>query len=124
MNAPAFLNDTPMSELAPYSTFDRPTPGELLKWRVWHLKDDTVRYYLAKGFSLVLCCRNCPRMVEWTPPQLFERFGNKLDLRLQNLMPRLSCSRAQGGCGATDIAAIPHLYDALDWTWPPAASAG
>lgn len=101
----------------PPSTLKRPGAKLLSRFRLDDIKDDTVRVFLTKGFSLAICCRDCPRMIEWTPADLERRFGHVLDLRIADLAPRLSCS-AEDGCGSHDIAVFPHAYDG-PWSWPP-----
>ena len=99
------------------STLQRPSAKAIASFRVGMVGADTVRTFLTKGYSLAIFCKDCPRMVEWTPPSLLQRFGDRLDLRIADLVPRLSCSGADG-CGAKEVAVGPHLYDG-DWTWPP-----
>jgi len=99
------------------STLQRPSAALLRRFAIWQVGDDTIRHYLEKGFSLGMCCRACPRTIEWTPPELHHRFAANLDLRLADLVPRLSC-KGDGGCGSTDIAVFPHLFDGA-WRWPP-----
>jgi hypothetical protein len=77
---------------------------------------DTVRTYLERGYSLAICCKDCPRMIEWTPPELERRFGDCLNLRIADLAEKLSC-RGEGGCGHSEVAVFPHLYDG-EWKWP------
>lgn len=60
-------------------------------------------------------------MVEWTPSDLLERFGDRLDLKIVDLFPKLACSGDEG-CGSQDVAVFPHAYDG-DWTWPPRSPA-
>jgi hypothetical protein len=88
------------------------------RFAIWQVRDRTIRAYLEKGFSLAICCRDCPRTIEWAPPELLRRFETRLELPLKDLVPRLSCT-GEGGCGSHDIAVFPHLYDGA-WTWPPA----
>ncbi|MES2035211.1 MAG: hypothetical protein V4466_13640 [Pseudomonadota bacterium] len=57
-------------------------------------------------------------MIEWTPPQLQARFGDRPGLRIADLASRLSCT-GEDGCGSHDIAVFPHLFDG-PWT-PPAS---
>ena len=38
-------------------------------------RGDTIRTYLERGYSLAICCKDCPRLVEWTPPELEKRYG-------------------------------------------------
>jgi hypothetical protein len=112
-----------MTPLHPKSTLERPATRLLKHFKLEQVGDDTVRKYLREGFSLAICCRDCPRLIEWTPPELQRRFGDRLDLRIADLASRLSC-RGEGGCGAKAVAVFPHLYD-LPWTWtPPAAPRG
>lgn len=78
---------------------------------------DTIRTYLTKAWSLVICCRECPRLTLWTPPELLERFGDRPELRIADLVPRLSCS-GEEGCGSRSVAVFPHAYGE-PWTWSP-----
>jgi hypothetical protein len=109
-----------MTDLKPPSTLRRPPPNSLQRFSLEQIGDDTVRTYLTKGFSLAICCRDCPRLIEWTPPELEARFGSKADLRIVDLAARLSCT-GEGGCGSKDIAVFPHLYDG-PWRWSPSAT--
>jgi len=95
----------------------RPPAKTLVRFHAGQVGDDTVRSYLTDGFSLAICCRECPRVVEWTPPELAEKFAKRLDLRIADLVPRLACT-GEDGCGSHDIAVFPHFYDQA-WTWPP-----
>jgi len=97
----------------------RPPEKALQAFRPEQAGDDTVRTYLAKGFSLAICCKDCPRLVEWTPPDLERRFAGRLGLRIADLAARLTCS-GEGGCGSTRVAAFPHLYEGA-WSWAPPA---
>jgi hypothetical protein len=99
------------------STLKRPTAKLLARFRLDDIGDDTIRVFLTKGFSLAICCRDCPRMIEWTPADLDQRFGHILDLRIADLASRLSCTGDEG-CGSQDIAVFPHAYDGR-WAWPP-----
>ena len=98
------------------STLRRPDAKLIRHFALWQVGDDTIRTFLEKGYSLAICCRACPRTIEWTPPELLRRFGDRVDLPLKDLAPRLSCA-GDGGFGSRDIALFPHLYD-LPWTWP------
>lgn len=100
----------------PPSTLKRPTAKLLSRFRADQMHDDTVRVFLEKGFSLAICCRDCPRLIEWTPWDLEQRFGHRLDLRIADLAPRLACTGDEG-CGSRDIAVFPHGYDGA-WSWP------
>ncbi|MBV9511959.1 MAG: hypothetical protein JO303_16925 [Caulobacteraceae bacterium] len=95
----------------------RPPAKLISRFGVWQVKDHTIRTYLEKGYSLGICCKDCPRTIEWTPPELLKRFETNLDLPLKTLAPRLSCSGDEG-CGSHDVAVFPHLYDG-PWSWPP-----
>jgi hypothetical protein len=106
-----------MSETDTLSSLQRPEEKLIRRFAVWQVRDRSIRGYLEKGFSLAICCRECPRMIEWTPPELLRRFETRLDLQLKDLVPRLSCA-GEGGCGSHDIAVFPHLYDGA-WSCPP-----
>jgi len=99
------------------STLRRPPAAVLQRFHPDQAGTDTVRDYLATGWSLAICCKACPRLVEWTPPELLERFGDRLGLRIADLASRLSCT-GEGGCGSDDVAVFPHLYDG-PWSWVP-----
>jgi hypothetical protein len=97
------------------STLERP-PKHLLKtFKVWQIGKDTVETYLRRGYSLAICCQDCPRMQEWTPPELEQRFP--LTLKIADLAERLSC-KGESGCGSKDVAVFPHKYD-QPWRWTP-----
>ena len=49
---------------------ERPDEKLISRFALWQVRDRTIRNYLEKGFSLGICCRNCPRTIEWTPPEL------------------------------------------------------
>jgi hypothetical protein len=100
----------------PPFTLQRPPAKLLQRFHVRQVGNDTIRTYLSKGFSLAICRRDCPRLTEWTPPELLERFGSRVDLRIADLLPRLSCT-GDGGCGSHDVAVFPHIY-AGPWSWP------
>lgn len=95
------------------STLKRPPAKLLARFEPKQAGDDTIETYLTKGFSLAICCRNCPRLAEWTPLDLAERFA--LNTRIVDLASRLSCS-APDGCGSHDVAVFPHAYDG-PWRW-------
>ncbi len=80
------------------------------------LGERTIGRLLEQGFSLIICCKNCPRIIEWTPPELELRFADRLGLQLADLVTRLSCT-GEDGCGSRDIAVFPQLYEG-DWEWP------
>ncbi len=100
------------------STLERPAAKLISHFHIGQVGRDTVRLYLENGYSLAICCRDCPRLVEWTPSELQRRFGERLDLRISDLVPRLACT-GDDGCGSRSIAVFPHLYDG-QWSWPPA----
>jgi hypothetical protein len=99
------------------STLKRPTKRELGRFTTDGIGDDTVRTFLRGGFSLAICCRACLRLIEWTPPELDRRFGQRPDVKIAVVASRLLCA-GDGGCGSHDIAVFPHLYDG-DWRWTP-----
>ena len=98
------------------STLKRPSAALLARFRIEQIGDDSIRTYLERGYSLAICCRDCPRLTEWTPQDLQARFGTRLDLPIADLATRLTCT-GEGGCGSHDIAVFPHLYDG-QWCWP------
>src|SRR5580698_6399192 len=73
-------------------------------------RHDTIRTYLNLGASLIVCCRCCPRMIEWTPDDLRARFGDRLDFRIYDLATRLRCT-GEDGCGSKDVAVFPLPAD-------------
>ena len=81
------------------------------------MQRDTIRTFLENGWSLAVCCCDCPRIVEWTPSDLAERFDGKFDTTIADLVGRVAC-KGDGGCGSKNIALFPHPYDHA-WTWPP-----
>lgn len=111
-----------MNTLHPTSTLERPHDRVLRSFGLGQIGADTIRTYLRHGYSLAICCRDCPRLIEWTPPELEAKFGHRLDLRIADIAARLSCT-GEGGCGARDVAVFPHLYD-LPWTWTPPTGGG
>ena len=94
----------------------RPSKTMLQRFTLAQVGNDDVREYLRKGFSLVICCKDCPRLIEWTPPELERRFGDQPELKIASIGARLKCS-GDGGCGSEDVAVYPHPYD-RPWTWP------
>ena len=108
---------TTVAGQAPPSTLKRPSEKLLRNFRLDQVGDDTVQLFLEKGFSLAICCRDCPRLIEWTPQDLDARFGAWPNLRIADLARRLTCA-GEDGCGSHDIALFPHLYDGA-WTWAP-----
>lgn len=99
----------------------RPPAKAIKAFHIGQVGDDTIRTFLENSFSLAICCKACPRLIEWTPPELAQKFGDRPDLRLADLVPRLACT-GEGGCGSHEIAVFPHFW-AGPWRWtpPPAA---
>lgn len=100
----------------------RPPEALIQRFRLGQVGEDTVRSFLEARFSLVICCKACPRLVAWTPPDLAERFGHRTDLRLADLVPRLACV-GEGGCGSREIAVFPEFWPG-DWRWTPPEASG
>lgn len=98
------------------STLKAPPKKAVQAFHVGQVGDDTVADYLAKGWSLAICCKACERLVEWTPPELARRFGDRPQVRIAAVIARLACA-GETGCGSKEIAAFPHLYDGR-WIWP------
>ncbi len=107
-----------MSDRSP-STIKRPPEKLISRAYAAQAGADTVRTYLMNGWSLGIACKNCPRLVEWTPSDLLERFGDRLDLRIALLVPKLACS-GPDGCGSREVAVFPHPYDG-EWRYAPEA---
>lgn len=102
----------------PTSTLKRPPEALIKRFHLGQVGADTVRTYLTKGYSLAICCRACSRpVIEWTPEDLVEKFGERVHVKIADIAARLSCSGDEG-CGATDVAVFPHLYDGA-WSWTP-----
>lgn len=99
----------------PESTLKRPPEALIRRFHLGQVGADTVATFLTKGYSLAICCRECPRTIEWRPPQLLEKFEHRVDVKIADIAARLSCS-GEEGCGATDVAVFPHLYDGA-WSW-------
>jgi len=106
-----------MSDVESQSTLQRPDDKLIARFGLWQVGENTIRTYLEKAYSLGICCRNCRRTIEWTPPELLKRFGHQLDLPLKELVPNLACT-GEEGCGVKDVAVFPHLYDQA-WIWAP-----
>ena len=75
-----------MSEAHSHTTMERPDEKLISRFALWQVRDRTIRNYLEKGFSLGICCRNCPRTIEWTPPELLRRFGDRLIKRRRSML--------------------------------------
>jgi hypothetical protein len=107
-----------MTETDTPSRIERPSAKDLSRYRadIAVMRADTVRTFLTNGWSLAVCCCDCPRLVEWTPPELLEKFGERLDLSIADIARRIACTGAEG-CGSKNVAVFPWPY-ALDWKWP------
>ncbi len=101
----------------PPSTLQRPPEQLVRRFHLGQVGTDTVRTFLTKGYSLAICCRECPRLIEWTPEDLLEKFGDRTHVKIADIAARLSCA-GEEGCGSTDVAVFPHLYDG-PWSWTP-----
>jgi hypothetical protein len=97
------------------STLKRPDARILKSFHAGQVGNDTPRTYLEKGWSLAICCKDCPRLIEWTPPALATLFAANLDVKIAHLVPRLRCSMPEG-CGSVEIAVFAHAYDG-QWAW-------
>lgn len=106
-----------MAPTPPPSTLKRPPEALIRRFHLGQVGADTVSTFLTKGYSLAICCRECPRLIEWTPETLLETFGDRTHVKIADIAARLSCSGDQG-CGSTDVAIFPHLYDG-PWSWAP-----
>ncbi|QUD86968.1 hypothetical protein [Phenylobacterium montanum] len=109
-----------MDEIAPYSTLKRPPAKLLRSFNLRQIGDDRVSTFLQNNWSLAICCRDCSRLIEWTPPMLAEKFRGKETARIADIGSRLACT-GERGCGSHEIAVWPHPHDRA-WTWDgPAA---
>jgi hypothetical protein len=87
----------------PEDPLTRPPRKWLDNFQLKHLGNDTVGSYIEKRFSLCIYCVDCPRVIEWTPAELTNRFYQRPGLRLAELVPRLVCT-----CKSARIAVGPH----------------
>lgn len=101
------------------SQIERPSEKWIRAFKPSMVGSDRIRDLLKDRFSLVICCKHCPRLIEWTPPELARRFGEKVDLKLADLVPRLACTGDEG-CGSHEIAVFPNFWPG-DWRWTPPA---
>ncbi|MGH1558244.1 hypothetical protein ACRAWD_11430 [Caulobacter segnis] len=62
----------------PPSTLKRPLEALIRRFHLGQVGNDTVRTFLTKGYSLAICCRECPRIIEWTPEDLLEKFEHRV----------------------------------------------
>lgn len=106
-----------MASDRPPSTLKRPPETLIRRFHLGQVGNDTVRTFLTKGYSLAICCRECPRTIEWMPEELLKKFGDRTHVKIADIAARLSCSGDEG-CGATDVAVFPHLFDGV-WSWTP-----
>lgn len=89
-------------------TLKRPPDKYIRAFKPRMVEGHTVGDLVGQGWSLGICCRHCPRVVEWTPPELESRFAGKLGLKLADLLPKLACS-GPDGCGSLDVAIFPYV---------------
>lgn len=88
------------------STLRRPSGKPLEIFHVGMIpRGDTVQTYLDEGWSLGIACKDCPRLVEWTPEDLQERFAPATPI--VQIARKLTCS-GPSGCGSERIAVFPH----------------
>ena len=71
-----------MIETADNSTLERPDQHLIDRFDVWQVRGRTIRRLVAKGFSLAICCKRCPRMIEWTPQDLLDKLNDCLKVAL------------------------------------------
>jgi len=84
----------------------RPAEKAIRSFKPWQIGNDTIATLLDNGWSLGICCRNCPRTIEMRPEAIEEKFGDYRHLRLVDLLPKLTCG-AEKGCGSTDMVLFP-----------------
>jgi len=106
-----------MAAAATPSNIPAPSAKALAAFHLGMVKRDRpVRWFLEKGASLAICCKDCRRLVEWTPVDLAERFVGRLHVEMHDVAARLKCS--DKACGSHEIAVFPHPF-AGAWSWPP-----
>ncbi|WP_158912724.1 hypothetical protein [Caulobacter sp. S45] len=79
---------------------------EIRSFRPWMIGADTIGTLLDNGWSLGICCRDCPRTIEMKPEAIAERFGAYRHLKLIDLLPKLVCGEP-AGCGSHDMVLFP-----------------
>ena len=84
----------------------RPEEKAILSFKAGMVGSDTIGTLLDHGWSLGICCRNCPRTIEKKPEAIRERFGVYRRMKLADLLPKLSCG-TEKGCGSTDMVLFP-----------------
>lgn len=84
----------------------RPEEKAIRGFKPWQIGNDTIATLLDNGWSLGICCRNCPRTIEMRPEAIEEKFGAYLHLKLVDLLPKLTCG-TERGCGSTDMVLFP-----------------
>lgn len=95
------------------STIALPDAKRLSAFKLSMINEDRVRVYLEKGWSLGIACKDCLRLVEWTPADLMRKF--KPETRIYDIAKRLTCA-GDDGCGSHRIAVFPHPCDTR-WRW-------
>jgi hypothetical protein len=81
----------------------RPPQRWLDSFRIQDVGNDTVGSYIERRFSLCIFCVECPRVTEWAPAELANRYGERPGLRIADIATRLTCS-----CGSQRIAVGPR----------------
>jgi hypothetical protein len=84
----------------------RPEEKTIRSFKPWMIGDDTIATLLDNGWSMGICCRECPRTIEMKPEAIEEKFGGYRRLRLVDLLPKLTCGTDKG-CGSTDMVLFP-----------------
>ena len=90
------------------TTLKRPEEKTIRSFKPWMIGGDTIGTLLDNGWSLGICCRDCPRTIEMKPEAIEARFGAYRGLRLVDLLPKLSCGKPIG-CGSTDMVLFPWV---------------
>jgi hypothetical protein len=88
------------------SQLKRPEEKAIRSFKPWMIGADTIGTLLDNGWSLGICCRDCPRTIEMKPEAIEEKFGAYRGLRLVDLLPKLTCGQDRG-CGSTDMVLFP-----------------
>ncbi|HVY33892.1 MAG TPA: hypothetical protein VG960_05670 [Caulobacteraceae bacterium] len=88
------------------TTLKRPEEKAIRSFRPWMIGQDTIGTLLDNGWSLGVCCRDCPRCIEMKPEAIEAKFGAYRHLKLVDLLPKLECGTDKG-CGSKDMVLFP-----------------
>src|SRR6201994_1073444 len=109
MSSAVHKTDRPETETLPPglpTTLRRPGEKPLRSFKPWMMGGDTIGTLLDRGWSLGICCRQCPRTIEMKPEAIEEEFGAYRRMKLVDLLPKLTCG-TQRGCGSAEMVLFP-----------------